>query len=83
MTVDAALQSSVSAAVTEVAVVDERLRVTQTIATLGWGGVLFVDIYAKSWSETLEDLDPALRKHIAAAVNRPFERVTIRWRISH
>jgi hypothetical protein len=32
--------------------------------------------------ETLEDLDPALRKTIALFTDRPVERVTVRWRIN-
>ncbi len=79
---DSALQRAVRAAVDEVTTVDERLRVSQTIASLGWGDVLFVDIYTKSRSETLEDLDQALRKNVAVFTDQPFERTTIRWRIS-
>ncbi len=79
---DAALQRAARDAVDEVTAVDDRLRVRQVVATLGWGGVLFVDVYTTSNTESLEDLDPALRKRIAAAVDRPYERVTIRWRIN-
>jgi len=79
---DAALQRAVRAAVDEVTNVDDRLRVSQTMASLGWGGVLFVDVYTKSRSETLEDLDPALRKMVAVFSEQPFERITIRWRVS-
>jgi hypothetical protein len=79
---DTALQRAVRAAVDEVANPDERLRVNQTIASLGWGDVLFVDIYTKSRAETLEDLDQALRKNVAVFTNQAFERTTIRWRVS-
>lgn len=79
---DSTLQRAVRNAVDEIAGVDDRLRVTQTMATPGWGDVLFVDIYAKSQSDVLEDLDPALRKLVAVCADWPFERVTIRWRIT-
>lgn len=79
---DSALQRAVRAAVDEVTNVDERLRVSRTIASLGWGDVLFVDVYTKSRSETLDDLDLALRKSVAVFTDQPFERITIRWRIS-
>ncbi|MGO8824273.1 MAG: hypothetical protein ACLQU9_03425 [Acidimicrobiales bacterium] len=79
---DTALQRAVRAAVDEVANPDERLRVNQTIASLGWGDVLFVDIYTKSRAETLEDLDEALRKNVAVFTGQAFERTTIRWRVS-
>ena len=79
---DAALQKAARDAVDEVTAIDERLRVRQVVATLGWGAVLFVDVYATSNTEILEDLDPSLRKHVAAAVGRPYERITIRWRIN-
>jgi hypothetical protein len=80
---DSVLQRFVRAAVDEVAGVDDRLRIAQTIAVTGWGDVLFVDVYAKSNSETLEDLDPPLRKRVSVGVDWPFERVTIRWRLSY
>jgi hypothetical protein len=79
---DAALQRAARDAVEEVTALDDRLRVRQVVATLGWGGVLFVDVYTTSNSEILEDLDPALRKRVATAVGRPYERITIRWRIN-
>jgi hypothetical protein len=82
VTGDAALQRSVRNAIDEVTGVDDRLRVTRTTASLGWGGVLFVDVFAMSACETLEDLDPALRKTIALFTDRPVERVTVRWRIN-
>jgi hypothetical protein len=79
---DSALQRAVRAAVDEIAGVDGRLRVTQTMAAPGWGDVLFVDVYAKSQCDTLEDLDPAIRKLVAVSADWPFERVTVRWRIT-
>ncbi len=80
---DSALQRAVRAAVDEVAGVDDRLGITQTTAFEGWGDVLFVDVYARSRCDALEDLDPALRKLVAVSVDWPYERVTVRWRISH
>jgi len=79
---DSALQRAVRASVDEITGVDGRLRVTQTMAAPGWGDVLFVDVYAKSQCDTLEDLDPAIRKLVAVSADWPFERVTVRWRIT-
>ena len=79
---DSALQRAVRASVDEIAGVDGRLRVTQTMAAPGWGDVLFVDVYAKSQCDVLEDLDPAIRKLVAVSADWPFERVTVRWRIT-
>ncbi len=56
---------------------------THTIARTGWGDVLYVDVYARSRHETLDDLDPELRKIVSVVADQPFERVAIRWRISH
>jgi hypothetical protein len=50
----------------------------QTFREARWGDVLFVDVYARSGVETLEDLDPELRKLVAVVAERPFERVAIR-----
>jgi hypothetical protein len=80
---DGALQHSVRRAIQDETAADGRLRVTYAVATCGWGDVLFVDVYARSRCETLEDLDPALRLLVSVVANHPFERVTIRWRISH
>ena len=79
---DSALQRAVRASVDEIAGVDGRLRVSQTMAAPGWGDVLFVDVYAKSQCDVLEDLDPAIRKLVAVSADWPFERVTVRWRIT-
>jgi len=79
---DSTLQRAVRNAVDEITGADDRLRVTQTMATAGWGDVLFVDVYAKSQCDVLEDLDPAIRKLVAVSADWPFERVTIRWRIT-
>ena len=78
----AALQSAVQAAVDEVTDADEHHRVHQTIATLGWGDVLFVDIYSKSRADSLEHLDRALRENVARFTDQPLARVTVRWRVS-
>ncbi len=83
MSADGALQHSVRRAIQDETAGDGRLRVTHAVATVGWGGVLFVDVYARSRCETLEDLDPALRLIVSVVADHPYERVTIRWRISH
>ncbi len=82
MNADAALQSAVRRAVSDVTGTDERLRVTHTIARTGWGDVLYVDVYARSRHGTLDDLEPELRKTVSIVADQPFERVAIRWRIS-
>ena len=82
MTADTALQHAVRRAVQDTTSDDDRLRVAHTVATHGWGDVLFVDVYAWSRCETVEDLDPQLRKIVSVVADRPYERVTIRWRIS-
>jgi hypothetical protein len=79
---DSTLQRAVRNAVEEITGVDDRLQVTQTMAASGWGDILFVDVYAKSQFDVLEDLDPALRKLVALCADWPFERVTIRWRLT-
>ena len=78
----AALQSAVQSAVDEVTDADEHHRVHQTIATLGWGDVLFVDIYTKSRADSLEHLDRALRENVARFTEQPLARITVRWRVS-
>ena len=83
MTADQAMQSAVRRVVMDVTGADDRVEVTHTIAAMGWGDVLYVDVYALSRAETLEDLDPALRELVAGVAERPFERVAIRWRLSH
>jgi hypothetical protein len=83
MTADRAIQSAVRRAVMDVTGGDGRVHVTHTVASTGWGDVLYVDVYARSRAETLEDLDPELRKLVAVVAERPLERVTIRWRLSN
>jgi hypothetical protein len=83
VTAEPALLRAVRSAVGEVTDADDRLRVTQTMAAPGWGDVLFVDVYVKSRCESLEDLDPVLRRNVETFTEWPRERVTIRWRISH
>jgi ADP-ribose pyrophosphatase YjhB (NUDIX family) len=83
MRANSATQSAVRRALLEATGADDRLTVTQTVATDGWGDVLYVDIYARSRHETLEDLNPALRKAVAVVADRPYERVSIRWRLSN
>ena len=82
MRADSATQSAVRRVVLEATGDDDRLQVTQTIATHGWGGVLYVDVYARSRDASLGDLNPDLRRAVAHVANRPYERVTISWRLN-
>jgi hypothetical protein len=82
MRADSATQSAVRRAVLEATEADGRLHVTHTVATHGWGDVLYVDVYACSRDEALGDLDPALRKVVAVVAEQPYERVAIKWRLS-
>lgn len=82
MSVDGALQSPVRDAVLEVTGRDDRVRVTHTLATVGWGEVVFVDVYVRSRAASFEEFDAELRKAVALVIDRPYERVTIRWRTS-
>lgn len=82
MTTDRTTQDEVRNVVLEVTRNDDRLRVTHTLAALGWGDVLFVDVYGRSPYESLEELEPELRKRVAAVADHPYERVAIRWRTS-
>ncbi len=77
------MQEAVRGVVLDVARCHERLLITHTLATLGWGGVLFVDVYARAPYESFEELDAALRCRVAAAVGQPHERVAIRWRTAN
>jgi hypothetical protein len=79
---DSATQSAVRRAVLETTKLDDRLRVTHTVATHGWGDVLYVDVYAQSRDITLGDLNPELRRAVAVVADQPYERVTIKWRLS-
>jgi hypothetical protein len=83
MKANSATQSAVRRAVLQVTDGDARLTVTQTVATNGWGDVLYVDVYARSRHAAPEDLNPVLRKAIAVVADRPYERVTIKWRLSN
>ena len=83
MKANSATQSAVRRAVLDATGADDRLTVTQTVATDGWGDVLYVDGYARSRHATLEDLNPALRKAVAVVADRPSERVSIKWRLSN
>jgi hypothetical protein len=83
MRADSATQSAVRRAVLEATEPDERLQVTHTVATHGWGDVLYIDVYARSRDDTLGDLNPALPKAVAIVADRPYERVTIKWRLTH
>jgi hypothetical protein len=83
MRADSATQSAVRRAVLEATEADERLHVTHTVATHGWGDVLYVDVYARSRDEALGDLNPALRKVVAVVAEQPYERVAIKWRLSN
>jgi hypothetical protein len=83
MRADSATQSAVRRAVLEATEADKRLQVTHTVATHGWGDVLYVDVYARSRYETLGDLNPALRQVVAVVAEQPYERVAIKWRLSN
>lgn len=82
MRADSATQSAVRRAVLEATEPDQRLRVTHTVATHGWGNVLYVDVYARSRDVTLDDLNPWLREAVALVADQPYERITIKWRLS-
>jgi hypothetical protein len=83
MTTESEMQSAVRRVVDEVTGADGRLRVTHTVATRGWGDILYVDVYARSPYETWdEEFDHALRTMVADVTRAPRSRVTIRWRIS-
>jgi hypothetical protein len=83
MRTDSATQSAVRRAVQAATGPDERLQVTHTVATHGWGDVLYVDVYAHSRGETLGDLNPELRKAVAVVADQPYERVSIKWRLTN
>jgi hypothetical protein len=80
---DSATQSAVRRAVLEATGADDRLQVTNTVATHGWGDVLYVDVYARSRDASLVDLSPELREAVAVTTDPPYERVTIKWRLSN
>jgi hypothetical protein len=81
---DRSIQDAVRAAVLEVTGKDGRwLHVTHTLATRGWGGVLFVDVYAWSPYESFEELEPQLRRLVASVIGHPVERVAVRWRATN
>jgi hypothetical protein len=83
MTAQGDMQHAVRRAVDDVTAADERLRVTHTVATRGWGDVLYVDVYARSPYETLDqEFDAPLRTLVSGVTDTPIARVTIRWRIS-
>jgi hypothetical protein len=83
VTSDRTLQTAVRGAVDEITGADERLIVTHTVATRGWGDVLYVDVYARSPYEMLDDeFDRELRKLVSVVSDTPFERIAVRWRIS-
>jgi hypothetical protein len=83
MRADSATQGAVRRAVLEVTGADDRLHVTHTFATLGWGNVLYVDVYARSRDAKLDDLNPDLRQAVAVIADPPYGRVTIKWRLSN
>lgn len=70
-------------AVLEVTGDDDRLRVTHTLATVGWGDVLFVDVYARSPYDSFSEFEPELRRRVATVADQPYERVAVRWRTSN
>jgi hypothetical protein len=83
MRANGATQSAVRRAVLEATGADDRLHVTHTVATHGWGDVLYVDVYARSRDAILVDLNPELCKAVAVTTDPPYERVTIKWRLSN
>ena len=83
MTTDRVIQDAVRSAVLEATGGDDRLEVTHTLATLGWGGILFVDVYARSPYESFGELEPELRTRVAAVADQPHDRVAVRWRTSN
>jgi hypothetical protein len=83
VTTDRTVQDAVRSAVLEVTGNDDRLRVTHTLATLGWGEVLYVDVYARSPYDSLRELEPGLRTLVASVTDHPYERVAVRWRPSN
>ena len=84
MRANSTTQSAVRRAVLEATGADDRLQVTQTVATHGWGDVLYVDVYARSRGARLGDLnlDPDLRRAVADVADRPYGRVAITWRLN-
>jgi hypothetical protein len=83
MRTDSATQSAVRRAVQEATGPDDRLHVTHTVATHGWGDVLYVDVYARSRGAAVGDLNAGLRRAVAVVADQPYERVTIKWRLSN
>ena len=81
MTANSTFQIAVRDVVLEVTSQDE-LDIAHTQAAIGWGHVLFVDVYTRAGTGGHEELDGDLRKAIALVADHPFERVAIRWRIS-
>ena len=80
---DSATQNAVRRAVLDATAADDRLQVTNTVATLGWGDVLYVDVYARSRHLTVDDLNPALCRAVAVSAGPPYERVAIKWRLTN
>jgi hypothetical protein len=80
---DGATQHAVRRAVQEATDPDDRVQVTHTVATHGWGDVLYVDVYARTRDQTLGDLNPELRRAVAVVADQPYERVTIKWRLTN
>ncbi len=82
MTLEGEFQGAVRDVVLEVTGRDDRVSVTHTQATLGWGDILFVDVYSRHGEAWREELEPVLRKAVAGVTDHPHERVAVRWRIS-
>jgi hypothetical protein len=83
MRADSTTQSAVRRVVLEATEADDRLQVTQTVASHGWGDVLYVDVYGRSPEAAApDDLDSNLRRTVAAVSGRPYARVTINWRLN-
>jgi hypothetical protein len=43
---------------------------------------LYVDVYARTRDESMGDLNTALRTAVAVVADQPYERITIKWRLS-
>ena len=69
---DGATQNAVRRAVLEATGADDRVQVTNTVATLGWGDVLYVDVYARSRHLAVDDLNPALCRAVAVSAGPPY-----------
>ena len=80
-TTGSALQRAVRDAVLEAVGSDSAPRVAHTHVAVGWGGVLFVDLYARPGASSLEGHEDALRTSISVLTGHQPDRIAVRWRI--